>query len=269
MTVLISLLFTMIVQADAPKNWDYLTDIRDRHEFYVDHESIIKPKDSWQTLFSVIYLDKSLSLVKDCVLFRVPGAQDGVLKIITTTSTDECEKHLLEPGNTEWEGVKSLKFSTANNRIALDMNLVSRNETWIVNPKNTFAKPEVLTHLSSTELKASKLILLAPEASVKPLPIKLLSKGTLCHKITDDCEEVTPSVCDDCIEGWYEIPNGCATGPKYCGRQQCGQKGQYACRKGMKWQRVEEKFDCRVNSSFAFCSEGLTVTCEGHQAFCR
>jgi hypothetical protein len=28
-------------------------------------------------------------------------------------------------------------------------------------------------------------------------------------------------------------------------------------------------FDCRINSTFAYCSEGLKVDCEGRKAFCR
>lgn len=271
MILFLVLFLTGFVQADAPHYWNQLTEIKDRHEFYANNENIVKPKDSWQTLFSVAYTDRELHQMKDCVFYRVPGVEAGMLKIKTVSALESCDKHILEPGEKDWSGIKSLQFSTSADSLHLSMSLPEyRSEKWALEIQNKFVKPAPKMHSSSVDAKAPRMIYLAPK---KDLPFKfeatILKAGTLCHDINEDCEEVRPSICSQCPEGWYEIPNGCSKGPKYCGRQVCGLKNQPACRRGMEWQRSEGPFECRVDSSFAYCAKGLQVHCEGKLAYCR
>ncbi len=269
--ILILLLTSFFSFAQEPIHWSNLLKLSERHEFYKDHEAIVSPKDSWQNLFSVIYVDAELSRLKDCVFFRVPGVDTGILKIKTVSATVNCEDHLLLPGDKEIPEVTALQYSITDTKFTLDLSFKDyRTEKWTGTFQGAFQKPLPKMSMSSAEYKSPSVILLAPSAGVKNAAKKsFLKKGTLCHNINEDCEQVSAQICDECEEGWYEVPNGCAIGPKYCGRQVCGGKDQPACRRGMKWQRKEEAFECRLDSSFAYCSKGLTVQCDGKKAFCR
>jgi hypothetical protein len=269
--ILLYLLLSFVTFAAAPLQWSSYYDVRNRHEFYKNNEDLLKPKDSWQALFAVAYLDRNLNLIKDCVYYRIPGDLPGVLKIKTTFGSDDCEKYLLAEGTKTWEKLKALKFSIEEGKFWIDLNFEDyRSERWEIVSKNNWARPSRLNGLSSREVKGPKLIYLSSESLGKNLSVQALKKnGDLCHAINDECQELSASSCDTCPEGWYEIPNGCSRGPKYCGVLNCGKKNQYACRRGMRWQRKDQKFDCRVDSSFAYCSGDLKVQCEGQRAICR
>lgn len=272
MMVIVAFLMSFIALADAPIHWNHMMSISDRHEFYANNEMIMKPKDSWQTLFAVVYTDLSLKEIKDCVFYRVPGASPGILKFKTILSSDQCDKYILSPGDRETTGIRSLQFSTSPERLIMHMTFPKyRNEKWDIKIVNKFESPAPKMHLSSAEFKSPELIFLAPEKELKSVTLtKNLGPHTFCHEINDDCEEMRPSSCSECPEGWYEVPNGCFDGPKFCGRLNCGKKDEPACRRGMVWQRKEEQdFDCRMDSSFAYCAKGLTITCQGKLAYCR
>lgn len=271
MTIFLVLFLTSLVHADAPYYWSHLTEIRDRHEFYADNVVIVKPKDSWQTLFSVVYTDIELQQMKDCVFYRVPGVEAGMLKIRTISASDSCDKHILQPGDKEWGDVRSLQFSSSSDKLLLSMSFPDyRSEKWNVLVQNQFKKPIPKMLSSSVDAKSSRIILLAPKKDLtRKIEATSLKNGQICHNINEDCEEVRPSTCHQCSEGWYEVPNGCLRGPKYCGRQACGKKNQPACRRGMVWQKKDEAFECRMDSSFAYCAKGLQVHCAGKLAYCR
>lgn len=271
MIYLLLLLSTFFSFAQEPVHWSNLLKLHERHEFYKNHEAIISPKDSWQYLFSVEYIDSDLNKIKDCVFYYVPGVDDGTLKLKTMSVEEKCEDYLLKPADREIPNVTSLQFSVTDSKLTIDLSFKDyRTEKWDGSFQGAFAKPEPKMSVSSSEFKSPKLILLAPKSTAKaPARKPFLKKGVLCHNINEDCDEVSKSSCHDCEDGWYEVPNGCMTGPKFCGRSSCGGKDEPACRRGMKWQKKDEAFECRIDSSFAYCNKGLTVQCDGKKAFCR
>lgn len=257
--------------AKAPAQWNTITSVSEQHEFYKNLEPIVKPKDSWQHIFSLNYLDSDLNAFKDCVFYRVPGADPGALKIKTLSTSEKCDPFLLEKGDLEIQNLKLLQYAIFENKLTLDINYSDlKTEKWVASIQGAFKRPAPRPHLSSSEYKAPKIVFLAPKKTVQNYRQKPFQKdGTLCLNVNEDCEVLGSSTCEQCEEGWYEVPNGCSIGPKYCGRGNCGGKDQPACRRGMKWQRKEETFECRMDSSFAYCSKGLTVQCDGKKAFCR
>lgn len=270
MIALLLLFLTSFTGASEPSHWSYMLKIGDRHEFYRNHQLIEKPQDAWQLLFSLHYVDRNLQKLKDCVFYRVPGTEPGILKITTLSVSSSCEEKLLSPGQMEIKDVKALQFKISDTEVEIDFSLADfTTRKWQAKIQTPLNKPEATLHHSSAVFKSPKIILIAPERGIEVKKISsFLSNGSLCHDVNDDCEERSPSKCSDCSGGWFEVPNGCPVGPKYCGSLDCGKKGRPACRRGMKWQRSEAEFDCRVNASFAYCSEG-SVVCEGKKAFCR
>lgn len=264
--------FIATAWSDPQLRWTSAVEVVERHEFYQNHEIIKKPKGAWQTLFGVIYRDKSLRTLKDCVYYRVPGDEEGTLKIKTMYPSVKCEQHLFSAGDQEWKELKAFQFAITPERISVQLTLPKfKNEKWQIPLFNIFTKKEPKILTSSAEYRSSKMIFLSQkiyEGENIPPKTSTLNKNDLCHSISEICAEISPSICDQCPEGWYEIPNGCEQGPKYCGRLECGQKGQPACRRGIKWQREEKEFACRVDDSFAYCAKGLSIQCNGNLPTC-
>jgi hypothetical protein len=262
-------LYSFLSFADPTFKWANALEVVEKHEFYTANEVITKPKDSWQTLFAVVYPDVKLNTYKDCVFFRVPGLDLGILKIKTISASESCEKYLFSVGDEETQGVKALQFHLNENFLNLNITLDAyKIERWNVTFLNKFQRPTVSGLMSSGQYQFPKLIHLASVQKAIPQQKSILKKDKLCHAIAEDCQELSLSICQTCEEGWYEIPNGCNQGPKYCGVLNCGQRNQPACRRGVHYQRLKKKYECRLDSSFAFCAKGLKVQCEGNLPFC-
>ncbi len=261
-----------LASADPTWKWSNAIKIVEKHEFYLDNEIIIKPKNSWQTLFAVVYSDSTLKTFKDCIYYRVPGDGPGILKLKTITADIKCDDYLYQPGDKEWKNLKAVQYSVQNNLLSISLtNEQFQIERWDVPLFNIFVHPEPKALMSSAEYRSPKVFYLTPhkgDLRVRPQGSIQLADRQICHRVTEDCVEQEPSSCTQCAGGWYEIPNGCAQGPKYCGSIECGLKNKPACRRGMKYQKTQTTFSCRENHSFAYCAKGLNVQCQGNLPYC-
>lgn len=269
---LLILISATVYASDPSWKWSNAAKIVEKHEFYKNNEVITKPKDSWQIIFAVLYNDTNLKSFKDCVFYRVPGEEMGQLKIKTVDSNVSCEKYLFQPGDQEWKQLKAFQFTIQKNFLNLSMtNNQFQIIKWDVPLFNTFEHPIPKSLMSAAEYRAPKIIYLSPyKGFLKVLPQKspVISDKKICHEINEDCIEKSPSTCSQCSGGWYEIPIGCKQGPKYCGSIICGAKNQPACSKGTRFQRMNKEFKCREDNSFAYCTKGLTIQCQGHLPYC-
>jgi hypothetical protein len=262
--------FFVFGDVEAP-HWHHIQEVSDRHEFLKNNETVTKPQDTWQTLFSLAYFDQNVLKVKDCIFFKVPGQEPGVLKIKSIPYYQLCDNYLLNQGDKEFKGIKTLQFSVSEEEVNINYSTIdfkAKNLTALLEKKDS---PTLATmNLSSAEFRRPKVLFLASKLIQENSSKQNFKKDhEICHNIDEDCREVSPSSCSDCERGWYEVPNGCSVGPKYCGIQNCGFQNAPACRRGMKWQRKDGVFDCQTDSSFAYCSKGLSIQCEGRKAFCR
>ncbi|MFL5786399.1 MAG: hypothetical protein ACJ76H_17425 [Bacteriovoracaceae bacterium] len=262
------LLFSFVIHAATPPKWENAKSIVDRHEFYPNDEEITKPQDTWQVLFALTFLDASFHVSKDCVYYRVAGTEPGKLKIKTLPVETDCANEILATGDEEWDQVTALKFATTPTSATLEFRKNGKAEKWTATLMKDWKRPEAKLLLSSADFKSPRMIFLAP-APLSEKNFRTLKDGTLCHDISSDCSEKSASFCQNCENGWTEIPNGCTAGPKVCGNVDCGGKDKPACRRGMVWQRKDFTPDCRSDSSFAWCSKGLQVSCDGDRAYCR
>jgi hypothetical protein len=266
--ILFLLFLTITARADFPRRWENAKGLVERHEFYADGEMLTKPADTWQTLFALTFLDGSFHLSKDCVFFRVPGDEPGILKMKIVPANESCVNQILSHGDQEIKNISDLKMKTSGGSVELEFHSDGKKNTWKFSLLKDWKRPEVKPLLSSADFKSPGVIYLSQENSGAAM-LKGINDGEICHDISNDCSEKAPSVCSECEHGWQEIPNGCAIGPKICGPLTCGRKNQPACRRGYVWQRKEHRSDCRINSDFAWCSKGLSVFCDGDRAWCR
>jgi hypothetical protein len=267
-SILLIIFSTLSWSIPLPGDWASAFKIIERHEFYPTDQIIASPKDSWQHLFSILILNERFQEQKDCVFYFVSGEAKGKLKLKTIGTKESCLDHLLEEGDLTWTEVKGLQFSNLHSGLKLSFTQDKKSVIWEIVTAD-FVAPTPTLHLSSVEMKSPKYVLLAPATGPEEKDLPVLKNDELCFGVNDVCEETQSSTCHLCPEGWYEIPNGCAAGPKYCGRLNCGGKNAPACRRGMSYQKNEGKFDCRTDSSFAYCQKGLMVQCEGQKAYCR
>lgn len=272
MMIGILLIFISFAQADPSWKWANAIKIVEKHEFYTNNEVITRPQNSWQVLFAVMYNDSNLKTLKDCLFYKVPGDELGVLKLKTMPAEKPCEEALYTPGDLEWKDLKALQFSLQDRLLSVSLtNLQFQIEKWDVPLFNVFEHPKPKPLMSSAEYRSPKMIYLTPYKGIeviRPEKSAGLANKTTCHDVQEDCSQKSPSICSQCAEGWYEVSNGCASGPKYCGKLACGSKDQPACRRGIKYQRVEKLYDCQEDASFAYCSKGFTVTCQANLAYC-
>ncbi len=261
-----------LVFANPSLKWSQATQITERHEFYANNEVIEKPKDSWQLLLAIIYKDSQLKTHKDCLFYYVPGEDAGRLKVKTISVEDKCEKYLFENGNQEWTKLKALQFSFEHNYLTLSItDEFFQVERWDIPLFNSYLNPKPKLMMSSAEYRSPRFLFLTPYKGRSQNLLharNALPDKTLCHDISEDCSEKSPSNCTKCENGWFEIPNGCSQGPKYCGQMVCGAKNRPACRRGMSFHKQEAAPDCRVDSSFAYCSKGLRIQCQGALPYC-
>lgn len=272
MTFLLLLLMSLSTLANPSWKWSHAIGVVEKHEFYTNNEIIIKPKDSWQTLFAVLYRDSQMKTFKDCVFYYVPGVESGRLKMKTISSEGRCEDYLFQDGDKEWKDLKAIQFSFQNNFLSLSItNQQFQIERWDVPLFNVYKNPRPKGLMSSAEYRSSGIISLTPyhrqSESRLQKPVALKDKEN-CHNVSEDCVEKSPSQCTQCEYGWFEIPNGCPQGPKYCGSNTCGTKNKPACRRGMKYQMKETQLSCREDHSFAFCAKGLRIQCQGNLPYC-
>jgi hypothetical protein len=268
----ILLFFVSFIYANPSTKWNSAI-IKEKHEFYQNYELINKPKNTWQLLFAVEYKDVQLQIKKDCLFYRVPGDELGRLKIISIAPEKKCHDFIFQEAKDEWPDLKALQFAIEEHRIFIQ--LTHKNfelETWDFPMLSIFKNPSPKFNLSSAEFRAPKIIFLKSQTTTQG-PVKLdhtktLKDGEICHSIAEDCKEITKSDCMNCPNGWFEIPNGCPQSPKYCGIHLCGLKNRPACRRGRHYTGLEKKFDCRTDSSFAYCSKGLMIQCQGNLAYC-
>lgn len=261
-----------LAQADPSWKWSNSVELSEKHEFYKDNQLITHPQDTWQTLFAVVYKDANLKTFKDCIFFKVPGEELGILKIKTILNNEKCDTYLYKAGDQERTNLKALQYSIQSNSLRLSLtNQKFEVEKWETPLFNLFEIPDPKPLMSSAEYRSSKMIYLQPYKGVlkvKPHKSKNLMNSGVCHEIASDCQEKAPSTCSQCEKGWYEIPNGCAQSSKFCGVNACGLKHRPACPRGKKYQAVPVESECRMDKSFAYCSEGLSVECRGNLAYC-
>ena len=264
MISIVSLIFCFNLFAQMPVEWMSAVRLDEKHEFYQDGEVIEKPKGSWQHLFTVIYSTIGLGIKKDCVFYKVPSDELGILKIKSLNMNEKCDEMLFKEGDYTIQALRQLKYSTMGKVHLWFTKQKYKTEEWEFKLKASL-KPKPKFQESSASFKSGPFLFLANKVSQTD---ELLKDGTICHDIGDLCEELKPSLCHQCLNGWSELPNGCEIGPKVCGQQKCGEKNQPACRLGTSSLKPDKR-GCRLDPSFAYCRSGLTVECQGEKAFCR
>ncbi|GEM_PF-1204813 len=275
--VLLFLLFlpmTLLANTDEwQKRWWGVHSIVDLHKHYKLNEPILEPADSVQALMGLVYYGESFKIYKDCLGYEVPVNGDvGKIFVVTTSVKETCESVIMSEKRDGEFKAKSLSFNLNSHTLGV----MFSDEKF--RSKEIFFNLPNLDRQKAESYYARSVIILAPdkEGIKQPHPIGKISdswntkKLKNCQTADEECNLGTFN-CNDCRFGYFEVQNGCLNGgPKYCGIDQCGEKGFPACARGQLYQTgsAQKKMDCRVDPSFVFCKKGLRIRCQGSLAIC-
>lgn len=145
-------------------------------------------------------------------------------------------------------------------------------------PLFNIRRPKKLDLLSNSSLNFYKEGLVVTinqplaEVSVRPDVSESYFEKTAktCHVYNKFCEEVEPNTCSNCVNGWFSVIGKNACGiktTKYCGVDNCGQKGWPACPRFPIPDRKEEII-CFDNSPYVFCEKDLNIYCVNDELIC-
>lgn len=209
-------------------------------------------------------------LIRHCVYFKIPDVnQPGELKVMETTTEKKC--HLSDRIIYNVENLWSLSWRLDKERRQLIVT------SWPEKGRPRIEKIHLLNYRVTKDLERFSnsqsegyipgITFYAPvtpdsnEPKISSRRLDVAEKSRPCGKEFS---------CNDCRIGWYEVPdNTPSIGPSFCGTIDCGLKNGPACRRGYFWKKSSPPFDCRRDSSFAYCGPGLKVECVGQLAYCR
>lgn len=240
-----------------------LTSIYERltvHEFYKDNELITHPADAWQVIASFSTVNSDLSLSKVCFKYRPAKEAEGIFRVESMPLDGNCN----DSGHKIFEqhSLYGIQFQRRPDFKVIFSHKDYSTNSWTIKTKTPKSELELLD--TPDKFWGESVLFL----SDNKFSVPLLSDGTMCLKVKDDCTVEGVSSCHQCENGSLEAPNGCLVGPRYCSSFECGTKGNPACRRGVKFlkQRV---LDCRRDHNFAFCAEDTIPTCQGAEVWCQ
>ncbi|RLA63973.1 MAG: hypothetical protein DRQ88_00975 [Epsilonproteobacteria bacterium] len=251
---------------------------------------IKRPASTWWPLIIFETMDQ-----KYCLVYKIPRKKNGELKLIKLNGSD-CRKEMLNHSGLHLKAIEGLKVyltgksKKINNLPPLHLILFFEKD----GKKYEFKYPllnlveEEIRELGNHKLKKTSYnrgrFSVGLKQSLIPGAVFLphlegkkrgllgsksddFREGTAirCHEVNTKCETVGEYICDRCRFGWYEVvPTQCPqTGDKFCGVENCGEKGLPACYRGYAYQNREIKFGCYKGNPAGFCQRGLTAMCDG------
>lgn len=223
----------------------------------------------------------------------------GILKFIEVLKDERCDPGLSRKSFIELEDIRDLKVYYARDRevklpafklkvlkygLALNFNYFGSGkgeEKWIVFPfMNLSRAGEAYSeerYGPSMIIRADPGVLYWPvdigfEEGPSNPPVKMLGSvndtlatDTLvkCHDVDDNCNETVEFKCDRCRHGWFEVISSKCEKifTKYCGPNNCGEKGEPACIRGRNFGNLSYPAGCFFGGPTGYCKKGLESKC--------
>ncbi len=205
-----------------------------------------------------------------CVFYRVPMVDLGEL-LITKNKAGKCLGHI---------GSDDKKIATLRDINGLKVSFKDDKDNFFSIFSLSFFKSgkskEVQFILGNINRDKNNLLTIMPSVNFyKKSDKNYKMMGELqdnykektaiaCHKVNKECSTTLDFKCDKCRYGWYEVVNvSCPQGgDKYCGQENCGEKGSPACARGFSYIKQKFKNVCFNDSPFGFCNQGLSPVCD-------
>lgn len=240
-----ALLWIALAHGQVPfDRWATAVDFVDRHPSLLSGARIAAPAGTWQTLFGVLLPGRSVDKFhRHCVHLRVPTKRDGILRVTLVGAEEDCVGNW--EGNKVWEatGIDDVRASLEGGQAQL-----------------SWSDPAVRQVRARTQAVAGAFLFSPESDPAVPAPSgELWEDGRECSLPEGSCRR--------CRNGFARVVGESMS--YRCGIDRCGEAGQPACPRGVRWQKSRGPFSCRGNHEHVFCARGLRVECQGAEAHCR
>jgi hypothetical protein len=241
----LALLWVSIASAQAPfEQWSYAVEVVDRHPSLLTGTRIGGPASTWQTLLGVVLPGKSVhAFHRHCLHLRVPTKGDGILRVTLMAPEQSCAG--------AWEGTRVWEATGVDDvRVTVDGMEV---RLWWSDPS--------ARQFRTRGQAVAGVFLFSPYSDPTGMTgaTALWLDGHACDLVDGTCRR--------CQNGFLRV-----IGEKdlyRCGVDRCGEVGQPACPRGVRWQKGRGPFGCRGDDGHVFCAKGLKIECLGSEAYCR
>ncbi len=286
-------------------NWSEALSIEATYpEAFYPGKSIIKPQMTWKTLLKVKLRDST-----HCLFYRIPHKRlskgEGILKITSLGSSDDCTRVLEKRELFKIEGIKHLKLyftsTTEKNLIQktkfkpfhlyLSASKTNQGELLIELPLFNILKEETINpnRLGSRDFQFKKYDEPWKRTMFKGMQVfngdfelekskkaKVINykegRVDYCYRVNSECKPIIEYECGRCEQGWYSVVdfNCKGGGSKLCGISDCGNRGQPACPRGSRYSDEGSSLNCFKGSVSGICNKGLETYCDENKILvCR
>ncbi len=214
----------------------------------LSQESALKsPKNTWITVLEIYFYNEKFQKVKDCLLYKVPeSGGDGVLKVVSGFKGDEkCKKVKFNPALFTKDKIFNFGFSFDNEQLKLLID------------KDIYIYPVFRSKTLNISFGGGEAI-------------TTFKNGDICFDVKEDCELSKKNNCHLCPSGVQNIVTSLCPGvyKKICSDQNCGDKGEFACPRGIKSTMYLGEL-CIPDSPVAYCRKPHRVICQNNELICQ
>ncbi len=223
---------------------------------------IIRPVNTWVALFKIYYLIDDFKQKSLCLIYKIPFKKSlGILKIIELDNIkDKCTDHLLDQAQYHIGEISELSIDLkSDNKIDLQIKIKRIKHNFSV------SLPHSMHNMGSPDVLLVPII----NSNEKQLPFPAINDNERCHTLDENCNVIKNYECDNCQNGWYEVlETKCLkVRNKFCGPIKCGEKGQFACIRGLEnIDALSNKYVCSPENKLGFCNRSLTLICKNKKS---
>lgn len=238
-------LWASLAAAQTPfDQWFTAVEVVDRHPSLLTGTRIGAPASTWQTLLGVVLPGQSAhAFHRHCLHLRVPTKGDGILRVTLAGPEQGCAGAW--EGTRVWEatGVDDVRVTVEGMEVRL----------WWSDPTTR--------QFRIRGQAVPGVFLFSPNSDPAPMPAPsaLWPDGHAC--------DLAGGTCRHCQNGFLRLIG--EEDVYRCGIDRCGEAGQPACPRGVRWQKGRGPFGCRGNDGHVFCAKDLRIECQGTVAYCR
>lgn len=244
------------------RRWISTTSIEKINTNYKSLSEVNSPKGTVHELLKINFLDRNYRKVSDCVFYKIPEFNEGVLFIVENPKNLKCKDLVADKAYVKLQNIRNLGIEIGK-KLIIKIDLVKLKYNLL-----NLSKKRSKKLLSSSALNTS---LIASDVEYSLDRSDELKDGEICFDIDDECKVLIEDKCDSCVGSSFAvIASSC--GVKYqrrCGENICGTKNNPACIRGFKTSGVSPQNYCINDSPVGFCQEGLRVVCENGTLICE
>ncbi len=248
--------------SETNKRWLAATGVQRINTNYESLDLVNTPKGTTQPLLKIKFLDSNFTKVSDCLFYKIPKNNDGVLFVVENPTNKECKALIAEKAYASISNIRNFGIDLDHKTVKLNIDTKSIEYNFSNYPRKR--KNKLLENSKTNDYLVASSINYHQK-------IKIFQNGEICFDIDDDCNITKIDRCDSCKGGFFKtIASKCSSSfRKVCGVDSCGEKHKPACIRGVETSGMNMNAYCINDSPVGFCNKELRVVCENGVLICE